>query len=185
MKIALAVVIAAALAGCSRKEPLPVYGQVPPFVLTSQTGAAFDSAQALKGKVWVADFMFTTCMGPCPLMTQQLRGVQKRTAGITDLHLVSFTVDPKTDTPPVLAEYATKFQADTKRWTFLTGAPDKLNQIGRYALKLNDVDGSFIHSTRFVLIDRQGNIRGYYDSSVKNDVDRLVADIGRLAKEAA
>ncbi|HWR50791.1 MAG TPA: SCO family protein [Bryobacteraceae bacterium] len=183
MRIAITILLAAALGGCSRKQPLPVYGQVSPFVLTSETGATFDSVQALKGKLWVADFMFTTCMGPCPLMTQQMRGVQKRTAEIPDLHLVSFTVDPKTDTPPVLAEYAKKFNADTERWSFLTGPPDKLNQIGRHALKLNDVDGSFIHSTRFVLIDRRGYIRGYYDSSVKEDVDRLVADIGTLAKE--
>jgi protein SCO1/2 len=177
--------MAAALAGCSHKQTLPMYGQVPPFVLTSQTGAAFDSAEALEGKIWVADFMFTTCMGPCPMMTQQLRAVQKRTAGIPDLHLVSFTVDPNTDTAPVLADYAKKFQADTGRWTFLTGPADKLNQIGRHALKLNDVDGSFIHSTRFVLMDRRGNIRGYYDSTAKEDVDRLVMDIGTLAKEPA
>lgn len=185
MRIAILIGIAAALSGCSRKEPLPVYGQISPFVLTSQTGASFDSAKELHDKLWVADFMFTTCMGPCPLMTREMRSLQKRTERIPNLHLVSFTVDPMTDTPPVLAEYAGKFQADTKRWTFLTGPQDTLNQIGRHALKLNEVDGSFIHSTRFVLIDRRGNIRGYYDSTARKDIDRLVGDIETLAKEPA
>jgi protein SCO1/2 len=179
MKTTVLFASALLLAGCSpRTERLPVYGQVAPFLLTAHTGREFSSAEALKGRIWIADFIFTTCMGPCPRMTQQMRWVQKQVPGV---HLVSFTVDPETDTPPVLADYAKKFGADTATWTFLTGPRDRLNQLGRHTLKLHDVDGSLIHSTRFVLIDGAGRIRGYYDSTSREDLEKLVAGARELA----
>jgi protein SCO1/2 len=182
MKTTVLFACALLLAGCSRRtERLPVYGQVASFVLTAHTGREFSSDQALKGRVWIANFIFTTCMGPCPRMTQQMRWVQRQDAGA---QLVSFTVDPETDTPPVLAEYARRFQADTATWTFLTGPRERLHEVGRHTLKLHDVDGSLMHSTRFVLIDRAGRIRGYYDSTSKAEIEKLVADARRLASEA-
>ncbi len=88
MRIALVVAALAVLAGCSRRPELPVYGQVPRFTLTAESGEQFDSA-ALVGKIWVADFMFTRCMGPCPRMASRMHWVQKQAASVQNLRLVS------------------------------------------------------------------------------------------------
>jgi protein SCO1/2 len=168
--------------GCARRAPLPVYGHVPDFVLTSQTGAKF-TGKSLAGKVWVADFFFTTCMGPCPRMSSQMHWVQKQVANLPDVRLVSFTVDPENDTPHVLADYAERFRAQPGRWYFLTGSQPVLNTLDRYAFKLGNVDGTFTHSTLFALVDRRGAIRGYYHTEDGESLDPLIADIRRLAEE--
>ncbi len=170
------------LAGCARRQPLPILGQVPDFQLTSQSGRPFDS-RSLEGHVWVADFIYTTCPGPCPMMSSQMSRVQARTARPGGVAMVSFTVDPVHDTPAVLAAYARHFRADPARWHFLTGPQAALNDLGLHAFHLNAVDGSLEHSTRFVLVDRQGRIRGYYLSSEEDFLGRLVQDIARLERE--
>ncbi len=183
MRTAFLTASALLLAGCShQRTSLPVYGHVTPFVLTSQTGQEFAS-DALKGKVWVADFIFTSCQGPCPLMTRTMRRVQKQTAGVPDVQMVSFTVDPNTDTPPVLADYAGRFDADTSRWVFLTGPMAALHQVGRYTFKVTDVNGNRSHSIRFILVDKRGDIRGYFDSREEGELAKLVAAIRALARE--
>src|SRR5262249_56654554 len=107
------------LFGCAQKNPpLPVYGQVPPFELTSETGQPFDS-KSLAGKVWVADLIYTTCPGPCPRMSSLMREVQQASSALPDVRLISFTVDPEHDTPEVLARYAARYQAQPDRWRFL------------------------------------------------------------------
>ncbi len=184
MRIALLAAAALALAGCSRRPALPVYGHVPPFVLTAETGEEFRSEDALKGRIWAADFIFTTCQGPCPRMTRQMRWVQEHTADLQSFRIVSFTVDPQNDTPPVLAAYAKRSQADTSRWRFLTGPQPALDHLGRDAFKLHNVDGSLVHSTRFVLVDGRGDIRGYYDTTEEDALKRLVADARALAGES-
>ena len=173
----------AILASCARTKPLPVYGQVPSFVLTAQTGERFDSRR-LAGKIWVADFMFTTCLGPCPRMASQMLWVDRQVKDLADVRLVSFTIDPGHDTPAVLAEYAGRFQADASRWSFLTGSQSVLQLLDRDAFKLGDVDGTLTHSTRFVLVDRHGRIRGYYDSGEEGGLNPLVSEIRRLARES-
>ncbi|MCS7023556.1 MAG: SCO family protein [Bryobacteraceae bacterium] len=169
------------LAACSRVAPLEVFGQVPPFQLTSQSGSVFDSQKELKGHVWVADFIFTNCQGPCPRMSAQMRRLQAATP--PDVKFVSITVDPERDTPPVLAEYAKKHQADGSRWSFLTGPQQELHRLKREVFLLGNVDGELNHSTRFVLIDRQSRIRGYYDTSEPESIQKLKRDIDRLRKE--
>lgn len=177
----LLVVIAV---GCSRPQPpLEILGQVPDFTLTAQTGAVFESAKQLKGHVWVADFIFTNCAGPCPRMSSQMRQVQNAVKDLPDVRLVSFTVDPARDTPEVLAEYAKRQHAD-ERWAFLTGPAADLHRLDRDAFKLGNVDGSLTHSTRFVLLDRQSRIRAYYDTSEPDSIPRLIGDIRRLHKES-
>jgi len=166
------------LAGCGRREPLPVLGAVPPFQLTDQNGLPF-TRDALDGRVWVADFIYTTCLGPCPLMSNHMRRLQER----SEAALVSFTVDPARDTPPVLAEYARRYQAKPGRWYFLTGAREALNDLGLNGFKVTSVDGSLDHSTRFILVDRRQRIRGYYLSSDEGFLSRLLDDIRRLEKE--
>jgi len=181
----IASVCSAALivGGCRSRPELPVMGAVPPFSLTSQTGAAFNSG-ILDGKVWVADFIFTNCPGPCPRMTSQMKRVQKAYAGNSDLKLVSFTVDPARDTPPVLSAYATQFNADLTQWTFLTGDIPALHHLSRNVFMLGDVDGkTFDHSTRFMLVDRRGRIRGSYITAEADAITRLIADIKVLLEE--
>jgi protein SCO1/2 len=112
-----------------------------------------------------------------------MRRVQLSTARTPDVTLVSFTVDPQHDTPPVLAAYASHFTADPARWHFLTGEPTRLNDLGLHAFKLNSVDGSLIHSTRFVLVDRARRIRGYYLSDDDGFMPRLLHDIRQLERD--
>jgi protein SCO1/2 len=174
------MILASALVGCSSQHQLQVFGQVPEFQLTSQSGETVER-RTLDGHVWVADFMFTTCPGPCPLMSRQMRQVQDATSA--DVKLVSFTVDPAHDTPTVLAAYAKHFLARQDRWYFLTGAQSSLDHLGRDGFKLNSVDGSLEHSTRFVLVDRAARIRGYYSSLEEGFLKRLLADLHQIEWE--
>ncbi len=176
------IFVCLAIAGCARRPPLLVYGQVPDFQLISQTGEPFDR-KALDGKIWVADFIFTHCTGPCPRMSAQMRRVQAAVAGLPGVRLVSFSVDPERDTPPVLAEYAARYHAQPGRWFFLTGDPKTLDSLDRRAFMLGNVDGTLQHSTRFVLVDRQGKIRGYYGTSEDSPVRQLTTDLTRLLRE--
>jgi protein SCO1/2 len=174
--------LALLLTACVKPRDLPIFGDVPEFQLTAQTGQPFDS-KALDGHVWVADFIYTTCTGPCPMMTTHMRQLQNSTAEIPDVLLVSITVDPVHDTPPVLTEYARHFKQDPSRWFFLTGGMDKLNDLGVRAFKLNSVDGSLTHSTRFVLVDRHRRIRGFYISGEDAFMPQLLHDIRQLEKD--
>jgi protein SCO1/2 len=171
------------LAGCAKQKPLPSFGVVPDFTLTDQDGASFNST-ALSQKVWVADFIFTNCPGPCPRMSSQMHEVQAAFESGDDIRFVSFTVDPERDTPPVLAAYARHFEADPHKWFFLTGAAPDLNRMSRGVFMLGDVDGSLQHSTRFALMDRESRIRGYYLTSEPDAITRLIADATRLLKES-
>lgn len=171
------------LAGCQRTPPLPVLGTVPAFTLTAQDGSVFNST-VLAGKVWVADFIFTNCTGPCPRMTSQMRKVQKAYEGNSDLKFLSITVDPARDTPEQLAAYATNFHADHGQWTFLTGPVPVLHHLSRNVFMLGDVDGkNFDHSTRFMLVDRKARIRGSYITSESESIPRLISDIRVLLEE--
>ena len=172
------------IAGCVRRPPLPVLGHVPDFTLTSQSGEPFDG-KSLDGKIWVADFIYTHCPGPCPRMSAQMRRVQTAVTGIPDVRLISFSVDPERDTPAVLAEYAKRYQAQPGRWFFLTGDRNTIDSLDRRAFMLGNVDSSMQHSTRFVLIDRHGSIRGYYGTTDDDPTVRLIVDIRRLARDSS
>jgi len=181
MKPAIAI-LSFLLSGCASYRLLPVLGEVPDFQLTSQTGATVDR-HSLMGHVWVADFMFTTCPGPCPMMSSRMREVQMATAATPDVRLVSFTVDPAHDTPLVLAAYAKHFLAQPERWHFLTGPQDTLNHLGLDGFHLNAVDGSLDHSTRFALVDRTARIRGYYSFTDDGFLKALLRDLDHLERE--
>ena len=168
------------LAGCTAHTSLPSYAAVLDFTLTDQTGAQFNSSKALRGQVWVADFIYTNCPGPCPRMSSQMHQVQTALSGLT---LVSFTVDPARDTPEVLAAYGRHFQAEPGRWFFLTGPTDALQHLSRDVFMLGGVDGNLEHSTRFVLVDRASRVRGFYLSSDEDVIPRLVADAKDLLRE--
>jgi protein SCO1/2 len=168
---------------CVKPTPLQVLGEVPQFTLVAETGQPFDS-RTMDGHVWVADFIFTTCDGPCPMMSSTMRRLQDQTATeFPELRFVSFTVDPARDTPPVMAEYAKRYRRDPNRWFFLTGDQAALHNLSLDGFKLQSVDGSMTHSTRFVLVDRQRRIRGYYVTGEDGFQARLVHDIRQLSRE--
>ena len=169
------------LAACSREKPLAVLGQIPQFQLISQEGTKF-TRKELDGHVWVADFIFTNCEGPCPRMSSHMHSLQDKTS--LGVRLVSFTVDPDRDTPAALQEYGKKFHADASRWTFLTGDKATLNMLDHDAFKLGSLGADMDHSTRFVLIDKQGRVRGYYGIADGNPVERIAKDAARLEQES-
>jgi protein SCO1/2 len=167
-------------------RPLPVYGTVPAFELVNQDSQPFGSQQ-LAGKIWIADFIFTTCPGPCPIISTRMSELQKPLAK-SDAHLVSFSVDPEKDTPEVLRVYADKLRITPLRWDFLTGERSAIYSLSRDGFKLGISDGSEessgpVHSTRFVLVDGRGNIRGYYDALAPDGVTKLLADTNHLLRE--
>lgn len=179
----LAVSAALVLSSCAKPaRSLEVFYDVPEFHLTSQDGKPFDS-KGLAGKIWVADFIYTNCPGPCPRMTSQMKEVQGSIGKMPDVRIVSFTVDPERDTPEVLAAYARQRGAAHDDWYFLTGPPEALQTLDRDVFKLGNLNASFEHSTRFTLVDRQSRIRGYYDTSEPDSISKLIGDIQALARE--
>lgn len=172
-----------ALVGCTASAGLPSYGLVPDFALTDQSNQPFLSANTLRGKVWIADFIFTNCTGPCPRMSAQMRKVDTALHDLKDLRLVSFTVDPARDTPAVLWKYADHYQAEPGTWFFLTGEQSALNNLARNVFMLGNVNGDLEHSTRFVLIDRKSRVRGYYLTSEEDAIPRLIADAKRVDRD--
>jgi protein SCO1/2 len=169
-----------------RQRTVSSYGTVPSFQLVNQSGQPFGSAQ-LAGKIWIADFIYTTCPGPCPMISSRMSELQKPLEK-TDVHLVSFSVDPEKDTPQVLRGYADKLQADPKRWDFLTGPKSAIYKLSHDGFKLAVSDGSNeqgipVHSTRMVLVDRRGQIRGYYEATEADAVTKLLADTNHLLRE--
>ena len=166
-----------------RQRTVSAYGSIPEFTLINQDGKNFGSAD-LRGKIWIADFVYSTCPGPCPMISSRMSELQKPLKQ-TDVHLVSFTVDPAKDTPQVLRGYAEKLQAEPGRWDFLTGSQSTIYDLSRDGFKLavGEEKGVPIHSTRMILVDRHGAIRGYYDAVEPDAVTKLVADTTHLLRE--
>ena len=164
---------------------LPSYGNAPNFDLVNQDAQPFGSTQ-LAGKIWIADFIFTSCPGPCPIISTRMSELQ-RPLEKSDVHFVSFSVDPEKDTPPVLRAYADKLRKEPFRWDFLTGPVGAIASISRDGFKLGISEGEPetgpVHSTRFVLVDRRGTIRGYYDALAPDGVTKLLADTNHLLRE--
>jgi protein SCO1 len=139
----------------------------------------------VKGKVYVVDYFFTTCQSICPIMSKQLDRVYREQK---DVLILSHTVDPETDTPGALNAYAKKFNADSKRWIFLTGSKPELYDLARTGYLLDAQEGNggeedFIHTQNFALIDKKGRIRGYYDGTDSSSVSDLITDIDFLLEE--
>ncbi len=169
----------------NRQHPtLPKFGQVPEFSLKAEDSTAF-TTNAMRGHVTVADFIFTSCAGPCPLMSAQMRQLQQDVYADPEVKLVSFSVDPEQDTPEVLSDYARRFGAIKGKWTFLTGSKSAIYDLTRKGFHLSvEADSDAIaHSTKFVLIDKEAAVRGYYDSGDDSTLTRLVADARALIKE--
>src|SRR5213596_478306 len=169
-----------------RQRTISSYGTVPSFQFTNQDGQPFGSPQ-LAGKIWIADFVYTTCPGPCPMISSRMSELQKPLEK-TDVRLISFSVDPEKDTPDVLRSYAERLQAEPGRWDFLTGPKSAIYSLSHDGFKLaisdgSDAEGIPVHSTRIVLVDRHGAIRGYYDATEPDAITKLLADTNHLLRE--
>ena len=139
----------------------------------------------LKGKVWVADFIFTTCTMACPMMTGNMNIVHKKFKKNDNVRLVSISVYPEFDTPEVLKNYASQYDADTEKWLFLTGKEDAVKDIIRDGFKIGDYEDIIFHSEKFALVDKKGIIRAYYNGMKSEDMKQLKKDINALLKQDA
>ena len=146
----------------------------------------------VKGKVFVAEYFFTTCQTICPIMNKQMQRVHEAYRKNDEVNILSFTVNPEIDTVEQMKRYADEHKADGKKWHFLTGEKDKLYELARksfFVLKQaesqnqGDVGSDFIHTNNFVLVDQKLRIRGYYDGTNSKEVDRLIKDIDLLLNE--
>jgi protein SCO1/2 len=146
--------------------------------------------ETFKNKIYVADFFFTSCRTICPIMKTQMLRVHDSIKDMDDVLIISHTIDPEYDTVGLLHDFANRLGVTSEKWHFVTGAKDSiysLAQTSYFATAMEDKsepDG-FIHSGAFLLIDKHRRIRGKYDGTVEEDVNRLLADIARLRKEYA
>jgi protein SCO1 len=177
---------------------LPVLAQLPDFTLTDQAGAPF-GRQELLGKVWIADFVFTSCPDVCPLLTQKMRSLQDRltTAEQARIGLLSISVDPERDTPRRLQSYAERFGADGRLWRFLTGPAATVERTVVEGFKIgvekvpvpsglsegevHEAAFDILHGEKFVLVDEQGRVRAYHDVRVQGGLEALLAEARALA----
>ena len=164
------------------EEQLPIIGKIPAFDLVDQNSKQF-TLENLEGNVWLADFIFTTCSGPCPIMTERMGMVQHDLLETEKLKFVSFTVNPDYDTPEVLKKYAQRFDADVGSWSFVTGKYEQIQELIVEGFKMGDVEEIVFHSTRFALVDHEGNLRGYYSGTEPAEHDILTRDIHALIND--
>jgi len=172
------VPVAHALTG-SLPDPPRVFYQLPAFELVDDKGRAFGSAD-LHGTVWVASFAFTSCPSVCPRLMEKMALVQHKTRNAPAVRLVTFSVDPEVDTPAKLRAYAKRFKASPARWSFLTGDSQAIQDtvVKGFKLAVGDKESAFqiLHSERLVLVDREGQIQGYYEATDQG-IEQLAKDI--------
>lgn len=172
------------------EEKLPVLGTnghiVGGFSFTNQEGKTI-TRKDVEGKIYVAEYFFTTCTGICPKMNANMTKVYATYKDEPRFRILSHTVDPETDSVPVLKQYAEEHGADPKNWWFLTGTKKELYKLARAGYLVDDGtytgDEDFVHTQWFALVDGEGRVRGLYEGTKKPDVDKLIGDISRLLKE--
>lgn len=189
------------LSACSQKKaaPLPIFGErevegtdtvyhtIDKFSFVDQDSAEVTN-ETFKNKIYVADFFFTSCRTICPIMKTQMLRVYDSVQTDPDVLLLSHSIDPEYDTVGLLHDFAERLGVKSDKWHFVTGNKDdiyKVAQTSYFATALEDkteADG-FIHSGAFLLIDKESRIRGKYDGTKEEDVNRLLADIERLKQE--
>ncbi len=170
--------------------PLPVIKDVPAFSLIERSGQPLTKDDLL-GKIWVVDFIFTSCAGPCPLLSTRMFSLQQSLDEFGDqVKLVSISVDPRTDRPEVLRKYAERYHAEDDRWFFLTGDDEEaiyamIREGFLSAVEPAKPGGAIIHSTSFLLVDGQGRIRMRYEGVEPGSKKLILRDIRKLLAEAA
>lgn len=200
MKYSLLFIFSTLLVSCITKEkPLPIFGErnvegkdtvyhtIAHFEFVNQDSATITN-DTFKDKIYVADFFFTSCRTICPIMKTQMLRVYDTIQNKSDVLILSHTIDPEYDTVALLHDFAKRLGVDSKKWHFVTGEKDsiyKIAQTSYFATAMEDKtepDG-FIHSGAFLLIDKSGRIRGKYDGTKEEEVNRLIGDIERLRTE--
>jgi protein SCO1/2 len=195
-----AVVLGACMAACIPAEkPLPIFGErelvgadtvyhtIAPFQFVNQDSALVTN-ETFSDKIYVADFFFTSCRTICPIMKTQMLRVYEATQQMPDVLILSHTIDPEYDTVALLKDFAQRLGVSSSKWHFVTGVKDsiyKIAQTSYFATAMEDKtepDG-FIHSGAFLLIDKKQRIRGKYDGTKEEDVNRLIVDIKKLKRE--
>ena len=164
---------------------LPLLVTVPDFNFTTQEGKPLTKAD-LAGKIWIANFIFTQCAGPCPLMTSRMAELSSRMVKVPNVRLISVSVDPEHDTPAVLANYAANVHANPAQWSFLTGSSKEIADFTIHGMKqslVTEPGGMPTHSTRFMIVDDQGIVRAYYDGNDPEVVQKILTDVGDLLRE--
>jgi len=175
----------------------PVSRLIPPdhprqlvnFTLTDRTERTVTRSD-LNGKILIVDFLFTSCSLTCPAVNSQMAQIQQLTTNKQDVKLVSLTVDPRDDTPAVLAKYGERFGADTNRWLFLTGDKAQLYELigtSFLAPDTNDafsyMPGNFAHTERIAVVDEEGHLRGYFDGLNQNTATAVAREIIKLRNQ--
>ena len=196
----VALVIALVVFGCGKEKQLPILGpryvneqgdsvffSIPEFEATRQDGTLITNND-LKGKIYVAEFFFTSCPTICPIMTGQLLRVHEKFKEEDRLKIVSFTLDPKYDTPERMTDHAERLGINTNQWWFLNDKKSEtyeLAQKGYFVTAIEDESqpGGIVHSGKVSLIDGNGHIRAYYDGTIEADVNVLINDISILLSE--
>ena len=172
--------------GKSRLAPI---GRVLPFAFTNQDGKKV-TEQDVAGKVFVAEYFFTTCKSICPIMNTNMKIVYERFKYEKDFLILAHTCDPGTDSAERLKKYADSLNVDTDKWIFLTGTKDSLYRQARHSYKIDDPNNNplsnevdFLHSQFFSLVDKKGNVRSIYEGNERKDVERMINEIEVLLKE--
>jgi protein SCO1 len=207
MKKILSLFLLIFILSCNQKRVLPIMGErtpitrtengktiidtqyatVPPFVLLNQEGDTVSEA-LVKGKIYVADFFFTSCPTICPIMKKEMLRVYEKVKGNDNFMLLSHTIDPDFDSIPLLKEYAKRLGSDGKQWQFLTGQREAIYELaekGYYATAMPDSTepGGYVHSGGFILVDKHSRVRGVYNGTDSKEVDLLIEDLFILSEE--
>lgn len=199
--VVVGVLFVVSVSSCIQEKPLKIYGErdvaggdtiyhtIRPFQFVDQDSAII-TRETVDGKIYVADFFFTSCRTICPIMKTQMLRVYDEYKDDTDVIILSHTIDPEYDTVGLLKDFADRLGVSSKSWHFLTGSKDSIYMMAEKsyfvtALEDNSEPDGFIHSGAFILVDRKQRIRGIYDGTKSDDVDRLIKDIARLKNEKA
>jgi protein SCO1/2 len=198
--IVLNFLVALLAFSCSQEKELPflgpkqvnakgdtVYHQIPSFRFLNQD-SVFVSEKDVEGKVYVADFFFTTCPTICPKMKTQMLRIYERYKDRDDVRIISHSIDPDFDTPNVLKDYAARLQVKAPKWNLLTGDKAAIYQLGQKSYLVSAQEdpneaGGFVHSGAFILVDKNRHVRGIYDGTVEAEVNHLLEDMEILLKE--
>lgn len=188
--------------GCSQDKKLPylgkhetrvvdgktdtLYHQVPPFKFLNQD-SIWVSEKDMAGKIYIADFFFTTCPTICPKMKTQLIRLYERYADNDQIRILSHTIDPEFDRPYILKQYANRLKVQAPRWNMVTGDKQAIYTLGEKSYMVTaqedkDEVGGFVHSGAFILVDKQRHIRGIYDGTKEEEVNHLIEDLEILLK---
>lgn len=180
--------LAQIIPGYSTPKVMPI-SFVKPFRFTTQDGQPF-TEKDVAGKVYVAEYFFTTCKTICPVMNTHMKEVYNALKNEKDFLILSHTCDPETDSVPQIKKYADSMQVDTRRWVFLTGRKDSLYNTARVSYTIDDpnnnlkkLEDQFLHTQFWALVDRNGDVRKIYDGIKYNEVKKMISDAKKLLKE--